>query len=360
MGMFSYKSNYLTESMIDLDSIQAQECFEENAMDSAFRIVAENTANWNSIMEAIGMDELAVYESTGREMVYEGGTVSAIFDKIKDFFKKLIEKIKGIFAKFMTVLNSWVKSDSEFVKKYKSDILKANIENFQFKGYKFTFNRISLSQCNQSISEDIKSSFSNRLITNGTTGEFEAAAREIKDGMEEALEIYRGQMLGRDNSRIETSEFAKECFESFRNGESEKELLDESDIDISDCLLTIETTEKTKREAEKLYKAIQKGFTDAIREVDGYSKECLRNVTKGPDEELNAAKVKYYSSVCSYGEQCKSINTIFFGAYIQAIKDKNRQCKSICVKLLTRKQPKNESTSWYEEGGSMLSSVSLK
>ena len=121
MGIFSYITGYVSESMVDMDSVDTQYCFEENAMDSAYRIVAENTANWNSIMEAIGIDELIVYESTGSEIVYEAGTISGIFTKIKEFFKKLLEKIKGIFAKFMTVLNSWTKSEKEFVKKYKMD-----------------------------------------------------------------------------------------------------------------------------------------------------------------------------------------------------------------------------------------------
>ena len=92
MGMFSYKSGYVSESAIDMDAIEAQPCYEENAVDSAYRIMAENQANWNAIMEAVGIDELAIYESTGSEIIYEEGTISGIFTKIKEFFKKLLEK----------------------------------------------------------------------------------------------------------------------------------------------------------------------------------------------------------------------------------------------------------------------------
>ena len=110
MGMFSTRG-YINKSYIDIDSIPAQECYEENAVDSAFRIMAENTANWNSIMESIGIEELAVYESTGSEIVYEEGTITNIFNKIKEVFMKLIEKIKGVFKKFMTVFDSWTAKD---------------------------------------------------------------------------------------------------------------------------------------------------------------------------------------------------------------------------------------------------------
>ena len=390
--MFSYRTNYVTESMIDMSSIEAQECFEENAMDSAYRIVAENTANWNSIMEAIGIDELAVYESTGYEMIYEAGTISGIFEKFKDFFKKLLEKIKGIFAKFMTVLNSWTKSEKEFVKKYKMDILKADMKDFEFKGYKFTIDKINIDHLSDSLQDDTKTHMNESIDemieiyckefknSQGSTqakrnslkdikdlgddknnkAEIEAHTKELKDKKEDMLEYIRSLYVG-SSSKISAEDFSRELFEAARNGESEKEILDEKDIEITNCLQQLETFEKDKRDAEKAYRLFTKGIQDSIKELENYNKELSRQFPKEKDNEQKGALMAFISTVIGIGEQSKSIATIAYGAYIQAIKDRNRQNKAICVKVLTRKQPKNESsTSWYEEGGSMLSSVSLK
>ena len=370
MGMFSYKTGYVSESAIDMNAIEAQPCYEENAVDSAYRIMAENQANWNAIMEAVGIDELAIYESTGSEIVYEAGSISGIFTKIKEFFKKLLEKIKGIFAKFMTVINSWAQSDKAFVKKYKKDLYSANLKDFEFKGYKFSLDKYTLPKAAttglRDTWKDHSKAFSGHDSVDPTTGtkdNYNTKAKELRDKKEDILDSIRGKLVYGDAStkKVDSSDFSKELFEVFRSGESEKDTLDEKDIDISTCLIAIENTEKSKKDAEKAYKEITRGISDAIKEVDEMSKPLLNDTGDKDKNEENAAKVSYYSALCSLGESTKSLVTVAFGAYIQAIKDYNRQCKAICVKALTRKQPKNESSgSYYEEGGSMLASVSFK
>ena len=373
MGMFSYKTGYVSESAIDMDAIEAQPCYEENAVDSAYRIMAENQANWNAIMEAVGIDELAIYESTGSEIVYEAGTISGIFTKIKEFFKKLLEKIKGIFAKFMTVINSWTQSDKAFVKKYKKDLYSANLKDFEFKGYKFTLDKYTLpkvaSDGLREASKDIAAligSNHTQNLKNIDPAEFKEAAKTLRDKKEDILDEVRGMLVYGDSSdkKVDSSDFSKELFEVFRNGDSEKDTLDEKDIDISTCLIVIENTEKNKKDAEKAYKEITRGISDDIKHIDDIIKETMRDLPDKDDADKNdedSAMISYYSALCSLEESAKSLVTVAFGAYIQAIKDYNRQCKAICVKALTRKQPKNESSgSYYEEGGSMLASVSFK
>lgn len=366
MGMFSVnKTGLVTESGINIDEIEAQPCFEENAVDSAYRIMAENQANWNSIMEAVGIDELYVYESTGSEIVYEEGTISGIFTKIKELFKKLIEKVKGVFNKFMTVINSWVKSDKAFVKKYKSDIYKANLKDLEFKGYVFTLDKLGLERV---ATDGLRDTYKDKVLDRenvkegSSAEEYTKATKEYRDKKDDILDEIRGDLVYGENSnkKVDSSDFASELFERLRNGESEKDTLDDSDINISDCLLNIENTAKTKSNAEKAYKQIIKGLTDGIKEIDTMSKNLTKELPDKDKNDLYSAKIAYYTSICSLGESTKSLVTIAFGAYIQALKDCNRQCKAICVKALTRKQPKNESASFYEEGGSMLANVSFK
>ena len=366
MGMFSYRSNYISESSIDMDQIEAQYCFEENAVDSAYRIVAENAANWNSIMEAIGVDELSIYESAGSEVVYEAGTISGIFEKIKEFFKKLLEKIKGLFNKFMTVINSWTMSDKEFINKYRKDIISAKTKDFSFKGYKFTLDNLDIDKLDNGSLREISKDATldlNELSTFNDVNEIEEGTKHLRDHKEDILDEYRGSFI-KNATKIDASEFPKELFEALRDGDSTKQTLDDTDIDVSDLIIRISTASKAQKDAKKAYDAVVRGINDAIKEIDREAKDLLRNTpdkSKDPAvTKLNTAKVSYLTTVSSIAENEKSINTVAFGAYLQAIKDENRQAKAICVKLMTRKQPKNESASYYEEGSSMLSSISLK
>jgi len=103
---------------------------------------AESAANRNAFMKAIALNELASMEQYGTDQVfYESVNLSGIFDKIKTFFKKIIEKIHKIIHTFIAKLSSWFQSSKDFAKKYEKEIIKkwGLVKNdWEFKGYKFT------------------------------------------------------------------------------------------------------------------------------------------------------------------------------------------------------------------------------
>jgi len=102
----------------------------------------ESAANRNAFMKAIALNELASMEQYGTDQVfYESVNLSGIFDKIKTFFKKIIEKIHKIIHTFIAKLSSWFQSSKDFAKKYEKEIIKkwGLVKNdWEFKGYKFT------------------------------------------------------------------------------------------------------------------------------------------------------------------------------------------------------------------------------
>ena len=69
--------------------------FAENALYVAEFIEVEH----NKLFESIGINELAVYESTGMEIVYEGEQLQTIKAKIVKFFTNAWEAIKGAIEK---------------------------------------------------------------------------------------------------------------------------------------------------------------------------------------------------------------------------------------------------------------------
>ena len=102
----------------------------------------ESAANQNAFMKAIALNELTSVEQYGTEQVfYESVNLRGIFERIKAFFKKIIEKIHKILHTFIAKMSSWFQSSKDFAKKYEKEIIKnwGLVKNdWEIKGWKFT------------------------------------------------------------------------------------------------------------------------------------------------------------------------------------------------------------------------------
>lgn len=101
----------------------------------------ESAMNRDMFMQSIGIAEANALAQYGDENVfYESVNLGGIFQKIKMFFKKIIEKIQKIFHTFIAKMSSWFSSSKDFAKKYGKEITTkwGRIKNdLNFKGYKF-------------------------------------------------------------------------------------------------------------------------------------------------------------------------------------------------------------------------------
>lgn len=111
---------------------------------------SEINANHNAFMKSIALSELAAIEQTGdTDVLYESVNIRGIFEKIKMFFKKVIEKIHKIFRTFMAKLQSWFGDTKDFAIKYEKEVIKNWSQvsnNWDFKGY--NFKNVSLTKSN--------------------------------------------------------------------------------------------------------------------------------------------------------------------------------------------------------------------
>lgn len=102
---------------------------------------SEINANHNAFMKSIALSELAAIEQTGdTDVLYESVNIRGIFEKIKMFFKKVIEKIHKIFRTFMAKLQSWFGDTKDFAIKYEKEVIKNWSQvsnNWDFKGYNY-------------------------------------------------------------------------------------------------------------------------------------------------------------------------------------------------------------------------------
>ena len=358
MGMFSANGFYVEGASFNDEDIIAQECFEDNMHVAALRVVAESENNWNQIMQAIAVTELASYEETGDADYYITESGSGFLASVKEFFKKLLEKIKGIFQKFIATIDSWSKDDKAFISKYKDKILKANTSDFEFEGYTFTYKKdISFDRAG------VKSQNLNNLITGSPTAktkdEWETITKEFRgDKLEDLCDEYRAAVIDTiatyKPDKCDSSDFSSDMFEALRNGESSKSTIDK--VSPIDFITTIQDTGDIKKRTKKAYDALQRGINDAIKDVETAEKNVRKDLPNTTDKEKKAGYVSFCGAFTGFLRMKESINTQAYGAWLQAVKDENRQAKAVCVKLMSYK-PKNESTSYYEEGGSLLRNV---
>ena len=344
MGVYSISNREL-----DL-STGVIECAHEPGLEGAYHIVAESEANYNTIMQAVGVAELAVFESTGAEMIYEAGDVKGFFGKMKEFFMNLWEKIKGLFKKFFAMFDSYTKNDKDFIAKYKKDITAAtNLKGFKYKGYNFTLDAVDVQRSANKIQSLLPNS-----TPNNKSG-LEEFIKKFEDRVE-LVEKMRGAAIG--ESSLEASEFAKELFKALRSGEDTKEEID--NISASEQLLAISENSALKKAAQNQYKVLEKEVKEAINTLEKSEKELLKDIPgKGDKEgaELRALQIKAANTHIANLRDKLNILQIVNGAKLSAIKDCNRQAKAICVALINYR-PKNESTSVFESG--FLAGVTLR
>lgn len=134
---------YRSYSDVNYDYTQVEpfvgEHFNYHAL--GIQVTTESMKNHNEFMKAIALGELASYEQYGtEEMFYEAINFGSIIDRVKAFFKKIIEKIHKIFHTFIAKMSSWFGGNRDFCRKYEKEIIKnwANVKNdWEFKGYNF-------------------------------------------------------------------------------------------------------------------------------------------------------------------------------------------------------------------------------
>jgi len=331
---------YTSNASVNFDTDSFIECQYEPGIEAAYHIVAESEANYNAIMQAVGIHELAVFESTGAEMIYEASDVKGFKEKVKQFIRNIWEKIKGLFRKFFAMLNSFLKTDKEFIDKYKKHLLQVNTRGFKYKGFVFT----NLNYDLKAASDKMENLFEDKTDT-----ELNA------DDKDEIVESMRGII---DNSSYNAGEFSKRLFKFFRNEEEAKRELYK--ISVTQEILNISDNSRLKKEAQNAYSDLERVIKNKLREVENTGNEIIRKA-KTEDEMKKAANdIKSYSNSVYFIKEQLNILQIINGAKLQAIKGQNRQSKAICVALMNYK-PKNESYSFEDSmNESFLSGVTLR
>lgn len=106
----------------------------EDIQDLALENAVEVERSFGEMMLTIAKDEFKSYQESGSiEAVNEGA-----FQKVKEWAKKIWEKIKNLFSRVVAKIRSWFSSSSKFYEKYHAEIEEGIGKVKDFKGYKYT------------------------------------------------------------------------------------------------------------------------------------------------------------------------------------------------------------------------------
>lgn len=363
----------------------------------------EMATNHNSFMKAIALNELAAYEQTGStDVLYESVNIKGIFEKIKMFFKKIIEKIHKIFHTFIAKMSSWFGNSASFAKKYEKEIIKgwANVKNdWGFKGYNFKNAILTKTKSNDlkvesnGLKQEIANLLNNEgglsnIFTNVDSQEDIKTFREhlddsknnVRKGIIDSLknkEIPDVFNIGFDKDGLEQSEYTEELFKIFRNDEDSKVDLEKKDIEkcyggsISTMISFIKDFDKIKSNLEKSEKNITSGIDKLIKNMDKAENDLIKenNTESKKGDTADKNKINKNELIIQASSLYQSIwgaisesMTQAFSALLQANKDACSQAKEIAVKVIGQSKKMTESYDYgssTDGGFSFIDSVKL-
>ena len=343
----------------------------EDFTEGAMVAVAESETNYTRLMMGIGITEAVAYSETGEPMVYTESFIGDVVDKIKAFFKKLWDKIKALFKRFVLMFDQYFKSDKDFLKKYKSRILKSSTKDMTFSGYPF-FKSKGVKAGSNAVDSKIESADAvvntiKAKIGNYDLNTAEDALDRLSEKREEMVDQFRGSLV--EQNSVDASDFHDELFEYF-HGATSKETLSDSDaeMNLSNCIMVLEKSKDAIKSAQKVVDKIGKWIDDAVKTIENEAKSATeKNISSmsGSDDEKSKAKTLQGRIVNTYValfRDCGGVLTQYAGAVLTALKDLNRQSRAICAKAIVKSGKINEESagSEYFGGGSFLSSVVFK
>lgn len=318
---------------------------------------------------------------------------SDFFDKIKAIIRKFIEWIKKVFKEFVTKLNSFFASE-KYLKKHKKDFIKFESKHeFEYNGY--TFTKIDDAGCPVANAvaafKDGDDNFFNSVgyddtLVNGSDPDYTAQTNKmndviqakidsVNDNLDKFYDEFRGKVISKE--AIDSSDFATELFELFRNEDSEPSKITIDHTYVQDALRRFENHKDTIKSIEKTQKDIIKSYEDLEKHLDkliklnkgkgqydnalSFAADSSNSYTAGQidvlkkDSTVDGSRQIYSSSTfdkmntylkvqSSKVNQMCSIHTQAFTAKLEAAKDCFKQDKAILYKALAKIQNKPTTT----------------
>lgn len=242
------------------------------------------------------------------EVVAEGAIKDA-FAKVKEFLKKLWDKVKAWFHQVKRFFDSIFMSGKEFVKKYQKDIQTADktLKDFSYTMYDYDDERID------AIDKDLDTdTFADQMVNQLKSTTTVDKLEDLKKWADEdnvAKEFGNATIQGTKAPKITgNDDFDEAIFASFRKGATGPE--DKEEIDVSDLghyasILTqaksLSALDSMSNKIDKMYKKALKGIDEFEKEKKAEKKEIDDNKASTEDAKKDAADAVKKAQTLSTG-----------------------------------------------------------
>ena len=296
-----------------------QESPYELGIGGALMHVYENECNYNALMKAAALSEMKYYNETGGDLfVQEAGAFAGFVQKAKEFFKKVIEKIKAIAKKFMAKINQFTMKDKDFVKKYQNELVRRDLKDMEFNGYAFP-------------------AWKGNTASTGAVAGLQSDGSDDQEALNDIIEKNRGNIVG--GAAMTESEYRDELKQKLYGDK------DDIKVNIRAELGIISDTAKLVKDAEKEEKDVIKGIEDIIKEIEKEAakldKDITADVKAGSKDDASIHGrdnlIKGLNNRITVYKALSNDLTVYFGAVTKALVDRKNQAKAICVKALSYK-----------------------
>ena len=278
--------------------------------------------------------------------VIQEGAVSNFIAKVKTLFEKLLAAIKALFDKFMVWINNKIKSDKDFLAKYRETLKKkaSEVSDMEYKGHKWgTFDVGKESAAIIKVAEEVKEDAKEAakiIVIDGvkykiekgkpTVKVDEAAGDVEKDGSDREAKIEEAikgmaKLMGVKVSG-EASEVVADYREKLYGGSVDAEVM--TGPNVNDLISIVETYEKDKSAAEKAFQALEKSYNETIKIYTKAEKDA-RDAT---DLDMSA------STLLAVSKAQASLQNQIAGVYLAALKDRRDESRAVLAKVLTYKK----------------------
>lgn len=341
MGFFNTTSAVGTANIEDLLQETNLDTYEGmSLMEANYAAIAETEMNWNAIMEAAAETEMSYFAQTGEEYVYTEG--SGLGTSIANFFKKIWEKIKSLFKKFMVMLGSLVNNDKDFVKKHRATIV-ANIKNIpsdaEYKGFKYT---------TEKLEKQITSAADNLAININHIKGLELTpifGVKVDDSdnydSTDAMDKVRATLLSEGSKSFSDSEMREEAYKIARDGEDSKDDFKLDGTVVQQALSALEDGKKAKDKAKKLYSEVEKKWKSILKDAEKMETEALKK-KEGENGYMTPGTLKQFNRALTLCKNAANCIQTLCTVNLTAVKEEYTQCKKICVKVVTYRGKFNE------------------
>ena len=289
MGFYSgsrlYQETYSNVPEVTLEEVMRDDSIlpseQEDLIEASLNIIENIQENQNRFFQHIGVSELDYYDQHGEELIYTESVLGDIVDTIKKFLMKIWERIKGLFKRFIMIIDSYSKNDKDFAKKYQKEIFSksGDTSDFTFKGYKWDIDnsgfQAAMTACSTKSDSHWKTS-GERTETQRDRYDSKESYEKNVDKESDAMETLRGEIYNAftskhkvsGNTTLTSEEFRKEVHELFRGGETEKEELDSKDLDVHNMYNHLIQSQQDKKNAKTAFDTAKKSIDQDIKELE--------------------------------------------------------------------------------------------